>query len=338
MPVSPSSFPASRETINCVMGVDFGDTLVQGIQPHRQKLNLGIDWCIWVFLTNSDHNQIVAGSIWVLPLQSARAKANSNRLLVYSKDNWFKEILGTRLVDSGYHVVELMGGQTQSDSVRADGMADLIVLDNRLPKTEKIDVLKRLHNINSNTQLIILTLLRDKVYQKEAVNRDAMDSIEPLQVILDILRPISSDDQCLRTCEAARKISTQDTTVIHDNSLRLYIGLRRVFWNEQQIALTVSEFKIICSLVANTGSDVSYRQIYDLVRGKDFVAGYGKIGFRTNVRAFIKRIRKKFRQIDPQFRQIGNCYGYGYYWKHSSDGAICHHAVGTVDDRSRMAE
>jgi two-component system response regulator ChvI len=66
--------------------------------------------------------------------------------------------------------------------------------------------------------------------------------------------------------------------------------------------------------------DVTYRQIYDVVRGKDFAAGYGSEGFRANVRSFIKRIRKKFREADPDFEGIDNYPGFGYRWSDAADG------------------
>jgi hypothetical protein len=47
------------------------------------------------------------------------------------------------------------------------------------------------------------------------------------------------------------------------------------------------------------GQDVGYREIHDLVHGKDFMPGYGSEGYRANVRTFIKRIRKKFRGEIP---------------------------------------
>jgi two-component system response regulator ChvI len=34
------------------------------------------------------------------------------------------------------------------------------------------------------------------------------------------------------------------------------------------------------------------------------------------VRTFIKRIRQKFREIDPEFDQIENYPGFGYRWRH----------------------
>ena len=44
------------------------------------------------------------------------------------------------------------------------------------------------------------------------------------------------------------------------------------------------------------------------------MAGDGEIGYRTNVRAFIKRIRQKFRDADGDFTAIQNYPGFGYRW------------------------
>ena len=44
------------------------------------------------------------------------------------------------------------------------------------------------------------------------------------------------------------------------------------------------------------------------------VAGHGAEGYRANVRTFIKRIRKKFRDGDPSFDHIENYAGFGYRW------------------------
>jgi two-component system, OmpR family, response regulator ChvI len=67
-------------------------------------------------------------------------------------------------------------------------------------------------------------------------------------------------------------------------------------------------------LALRAGEPVSYREIYDLVHGKGFAAGYGNEGYRTNVRTLIKRIRTKFRAVDPAFEPIRNYAGLGYQW------------------------
>jgi two-component system response regulator ChvI len=49
-----------------------------------------------------------------------------------------------------------------------------------------------------------------------------------------------------------------------------------VSWAGTLIDLTLTEFKIVALLALRTGEPVSYREIYDRVRGKGFAAGYGE--------------------------------------------------------------
>jgi two-component system, OmpR family, response regulator ChvI len=85
-------------------------------------------------------------------------------------------------------------------------------------------------------------------------------------------------------------------------------------WAGQAADLTLTEFRIVRLLAVKAGQDVGYREIYDLVHGKDFIAGNGSEGCRANVRTFIKRIRKKFRDVDPGFDHIENYASFGYRW------------------------
>ena len=45
-----------------------------------------------------------------------------------------------------------------------------------------------------------------------------------------------------------------------------------------------------------------------------FIAGSGNDGYRANVRSAIKRIRNKFRELDPTFEAIENYTASGYCW------------------------
>ena len=53
----------------------------------------------------------------------------------------------------------------------------------------------------------------------------------------------------------------------------------------------------------------------NVIHGAGFAAGEGAEGYRSNVRAFIKRIREKFTTIDPDFDAIQNYPGFGYRWR-----------------------
>ena len=108
--------------------------------------------------------------------------------------------------------------------------------------------------------------------------------------------------------------------VLRRGPLELLQDIHRAYWRDAQVDLTLSEFGIVRYMAFQADGDVTYRQIYDVVRGKDFAAGYGSEGFRANVRSFIKRIRKKFRDVDTTFEAIDNYPGFGYRWRDEADG------------------
>jgi len=96
--------------------------------------------------------------------------------------------------------------------------------------------------------------------------------------------------------------------------LMLRFDTNRALWAERAVDLTLTEFRIVALLAEKAGQDVGYREIYDLVHGKDFIAGHGSEGYRANVRTFIKRIRKQFRDVEPGFDRIENYASFGYRW------------------------
>ena len=75
-------------------------------------------------------------------------------------------------------------------------------------------------------------------------------------------------------------------------------------WKGTEVRLTVRQYLMVEHLASLHGMDASWRELYDVVRGKGFVAGDGEHGLRQTVRTWIKRIRKAFSEIDPDFDQI----------------------------------
>ena len=93
----------------------------------------------------------------------------------------------------------------------------------------------------------------------------------------------------------------------------------RAYWNGADVGLTVGEYNIVQLLASNGGRYLNYRAIYDHVHYDGFIAGRGDQGYRTNVRTVIKRIRNKFRELDPTFAEIENYEAFGYRWGRAED-------------------
>jgi two-component system response regulator ChvI len=92
----------------------------------------------------------------------------------------------------------------------------------------------------------------------------------------------------------------------------------------------MAEFKAVQLLVSNVGSFITYRQIYDCMRGVGFVAGSGQNGFRTNVRSTVRRIRNQFKAQCDDFAEIQTYSSFGYCWAKDQNGDRRERAVALV--------
>lgn len=235
------------------------------------------------------------------------------RVVIVDDDELFRESLGLNLLEHGYTVADFPDGASVLRHFAEGGAADAVLLDWRMPGLDGLGVLRRMRDQNIQVPVIFLTVLSDEMYEEAALRWGAVDFIEKsrsLSIILQRLRLITDGSKRLTGAEAA----AETPRTIERGKLELRTDISRAYYDGKRVDLTLTEFHIVHLLVNAVDADVSYRQIYDLVRGKDFVAGFGEDGFRVNVRSFIKRIRQKFREVDENFACIANYPGYGYRW------------------------
>jgi len=233
-------------------------------------------------------------------------------IVLVDDDDLFRESLGLNLLDEGYEVSSYAGGAPALEHFAAGGRADVVLLDWRMPGMNGLEVLRSLRRAGNTTPVIFLTVLSEDIYEEAALEGGAVDFIDKsrrLSILIKRLRLIAEGSR-----PASDGNGQQVSDVLHIGHLELRFDINRASWAGTPIDLTLTEFKIVALLALRTGEDVSYREIYDLVHGKNFVAGYGDEGYRANVRTFIKRIRKKLREVDSEFEHIHNYAGFGYRW------------------------
>jgi two-component system, OmpR family, response regulator len=93
----------------------------------------------------------------------------------------------------------------------------------------------------------------------------------------------------------------------------LCIDLSRmhVSWREQPVSLTITEFWMLHALVKYPGH----------VKSRDALMQESKIYVdNSTITSHVKRIRKKFIQVDKQFDCIDTVYGMGYRWNLGKTG------------------
>ena len=249
------------------------------------------------------------------PLPGAR-----RRIYIVDDDALFRESLERNLADAGFSVMGFSEGARALDYISVHGAPALIVLDWRMPGMTGIEVLRRLRESDGQTPVIFLTALSDQIYEEAALIGGAVDFVEKTRSFSILLRRIELALGTSKT-ESAPLPRAGDTGTASASigPLELATDTARAQWKGTRVDLTLSEFNIVRYLAERAGQDVRYREIYDLVRGKGFVAGTGMDGYRANVRTFIKRIRQKFREVDPEFDAIENYAGFGYRWSAGPD-------------------
>ncbi len=241
----------------------------------------------------------------------------SPRVILVDDDDLFRESLGLNLSEEGFNVIDFDNGSDVLSYLLNEPSLDPILLDWRMPGLDGLAVLRRLREARMNNPVIFLTMLSDEIYEEAALRWGAVDFIDKsrrLPIILQRLRLIAEGTKGSSSAQADEKDSGNPLSS-RIGDLEIREDIMRAYWKGEQLDLTLTEFAIVCFLATGIGNDVSYRQIYDLVHGKDFVAGYGTDGYKANVRSFIKRIRKKFREIDDGFEHIENYPGFGYRWR-----------------------
>jgi len=80
----------------------------------------------------------------------------------------------------------------------------------------------------------------------------------------------------------------------------------KVLWEGKDVTLTVTEFLILQALAHRPGVVKTRNQLLDVAYQEDVY-----VDDRT-IDSHIKRIRRKFRAVDPEFDAIETLYGVGY--------------------------
>jgi two-component system response regulator ChvI len=232
-------------------------------------------------------------------------------------DVLFRESVEQNLLDSGFSVSAFSDGPTFLSALETGLPIYMVVLDWKMPEMNGIEVLRRLRRVRADLPVIFLTVLGEQIYEEAALQGGAVDFVEKSRSFSILKRRIELIYRGQRGSQAtppSGSLGLRRSQTVDIGLLKLDMDSHRAEWRQCAVVLSVTEFKIVRLLAERMGRDVSYRDIYDLVHGVGFHAGEGSDGFRTNVRAFMKRIRQKFRDVDPRFDGIQNYPGFGYRW------------------------
>ncbi len=238
-------------------------------------------------------------------------------VMVVDDEPLFRESLRLNLEDEGFRVIDFDNGRDALGYLDANNDVGVILLDWKMPEMDGLSVLHELRAEDRDIPVIFLTVLSDEIYEEAALEGGAVDFVEKSRSFSIVLKRIRLIFEGVKGAAPALPVRPQ---VVRIGALQLWPDSKRAAWKGEAVELTVREFDIIKLMADRAGHDVSYRDIYDTVHGKGFVAGDGHEGLRGTVRTIIKRIRQKFRAQDGTFSAIENFPGFGYRWRRDVNG------------------
>jgi len=184
--------------------------------------------------------------------------------------------------------------------------ADLAVLDIKMPRMDGMELLQRLRK-QSAIPVIFLTSKDDEVDELMGLRMGADDYIKKpfsQKLLIERIRTL------LRRLDMANEPdATASGQALVRGDLVLDPGRHICTWKGQQVDLTVTEFLILKSLAARPGHVKNRDQLIDAAYGEHIY-----VDDRT-IDSHIKRLRKKFREVDDEFGQIETLYGVGYRYR-----------------------
>ncbi|CAM5505012.1 response regulator [Sphingobium scionense] len=186
-----------------------------------------------------------------------------------------------------------------------DNAADLGVFDIKMPQMDGLELLRRLRE-KSQMPVIFLTSKADELDEALGLAMGADDYIsKPFsqRLLIARIRAILRRAEISRTPEAADEPPSDP---IVRGRLEMDPPRHRVKWDGKDVTLTVTEFLILETLAARPGVVKNRNQLMDAAYQDDVY-----VDDRT-IDSHIKRLRRKFREVDPDFNAIDTLYGAGY--------------------------
>ncbi|HVY34825.1 MAG TPA: response regulator transcription factor [Caulobacteraceae bacterium] len=216
------------------------------------------------------------------------------------------------LESHGHAVTSYYDGASGLAALESDP-PDLAILDVKMPRMDGMEVLRRLRQ-TSSIPVIILTSKDEEIDEILGFNLGADDYIHKpfsqrllIERVKAVLRRAGAD--AADAASAAGASAAASARAIKRGRLTLDPERHDCLWEGRPVKLTVTEFLLLQALAQRPGFVKSRDNLMDAAY-EDQVY----VDDRT-IDSHVKRMRKKFRQVDPAFDAIETLYGVGYRYR-----------------------
>ncbi len=204
----------------------------------------------------------------------------------------------------GYEVHAYRDGYEALDGIERQPV-DLAVLDIKMPRMNGMELLERIRQ-QGNLPVIFLTSKDDEIDEMLGLRMGADDYIKKpfsQRLLIERIRAV------LRRRDPAPVSGDSAAEIVQRGALEMDSVRHMCTWDEKPVNLTVTEFLLLLALARHPGHVKTRDQLIDAAYGENIY-----VDDRT-IDSHIKRLRKKFRDVDTGFSEIETLYGVGYRYR-----------------------
>jgi two-component system OmpR family response regulator len=226
----------------------------------------------------------------------------SKRIAIVEDEQAIRENYAAAFRREGYSVELYEARRTAMDAFEAR-LPDLVVIDINLKDEVEggFELCRQLRSRSSDLPIIFLTA-RDSEF----------DAVSGLRLGADdyLTKDISLPHLMARVAALFRRLNAMqhpggDEDRIRRGELEMDVDRMTVRWKDQPVGLTLTEFWMVHALARYPGHVKNRQQLMDAAQA---------VLDDNTITSHIKRIRRKFLAIDPEFAAVETVYGMGYRW------------------------
>ncbi|UCC14286.1 MAG: proteobacterial dedicated sortase system response regulator [Gammaproteobacteria bacterium] len=202
-------------------------------------------------------------------------------------------------------------------SVHDDRHSALHAFESRLPDLVVIDVMlgdepeggfELCRQLRARSESLPIVFLTARDSDLDAVSGLRLGADDYLAKDISLAHLTARVAALFRRQEALRRPVEDD--LLDRGPLRINIDRLTASWSGQDLGLTLTEFWMVHALARFPGHVKSRQQLMDAANA---------VLDDATITSHIKRIRRKFAAIDPDFDAIRTIYGVGYRWQTEPD-------------------
>jgi two-component system, OmpR family, lantibiotic biosynthesis response regulator NisR/SpaR len=219
------------------------------------------------------------------------------KILIVDDEPDIRQLLKDYFEIQGYYVMMARNGMEAVD--KASTGPDIILLDINMPVMDGLEVCRRIR-MHVSCPILFLTA---RITEQDKVNGLMIGGDDY------IIKPFSIDELGARVTAHLRREArgNRKETVKFTGDLTINLSERCLYYKEEELTLTKTEFDILEYLCMNKGQVFSKERIYEKLWG------YDSEGDSNIVTEHIRRVRLKLSKYIKQ-PLIETVWGVGYKW------------------------